>query len=311
MIVSQQSTYINLGYTKAVMRIIEPQHLEAARHKRKSHQKKPAKMILLLVTVGVSMASFVYFQNSAILTDKPKGSEHAAEPQQLKDNQPKVKTLRTFTGGEFKELYSSYAYPNTQNLQIRPFITGNTEADKRIQDIAESRGYRLSSVPVASIVKTNEPGLTDDDLIQPNALIAWQEMKAAALKDGIELQMTSAYRSIEVQRALFLRRMRSEGIYTESVAAGYVDDMVEDVLSRAAPPGYSRHHTGYTIDLACDGIGLEAFTTTSCYSWLSKNNYENAKKFGWVPSYPEGASLQGPEPEPWEYIWVSTYSLYE
>jgi LAS superfamily LD-carboxypeptidase LdcB len=65
------------------------------------------------------------------------------------------------------------------------------------------------------------------------------------------------------------------------------------------------------MDLACGGVGLYSFKTTSCYAWLSKNNFENAKKYGWVPSYPEEASQQGPEPEAWEYIWVGTQSLYE
>lgn len=263
--------------------------------------------IALPSAIGLLWAGYSFVNNRNPQQQKVVGTEIADQ----NNNSTTPKTLRQFSGEEFKQLYSSYAYPNTQSLYERPAITGNEIADKRIQDIAEARGYKLSSIPVASIVRTEEPDLDGDDLIQPNALIAWQEMKSAAEKEGIKLQMTSAYRSIEAQRDLFVRKMREGGIYTESVAAGFVDHLVINVLTRTAPPGYSRHHTGYTIDLACDGIGLDAFTTTSCYGWLSKNNYENVKKFGWVPSYPDGASLQGPEPEPWEYIWVSTYSLYE
>jgi LAS superfamily LD-carboxypeptidase LdcB len=294
------------------MRVIEPRDLEKVKHQRKTSKTRRGTRpyLMVLLVGGILFGGFMYVQNKLIQPQNPTTATNALTDSGAKsDDTPKK--LKQFAGDEFKKLYSSYAYPNTQPLHERPHITGNTEADKRIQEIAESRGYKLSSVPVANIVHTEEPDLGEDGLIQPNALISWQEMKAAALKDGVKLQMTSAYRSIEAQRDLFVRRMRNDGIYTESVAAGFVDDMVVGVLERAAPPGYSRHHTGYTIDLACDGIGLDAFTTTSCYSWLSKNNYENTKKFGWVPSYPDGASLQGPEPEPWEYIWVSTYSLYE
>lgn len=295
------------------MRVIEPRDLRALKARRetsRARRRLRSGVLTVLITAG-GAGGVMYFQSKTPVQDQKTPQENASAQSAQQDDSTKPKVLKQFGGEEFKKLYSSYAYPNTQGLHTHPHITGNTEADKRIQEIAESRGYKLSSVPVASIVRTGEPDVGEDDLIQPNALIAWQEMKQAALNDGIRLQMTSAYRSIEAQRDLFVRRMRNDGIYTESVAAGYVDDMVVGVLERAAPPGYSRHHTGYTIDLACDGIGLDAFTTTTCFSWLSKNNYENTKKFGWVPSYPEGASLQGPEPEPWEYIWVSTYSLYE
>lgn len=283
---------------------------------KKPKQPKRAKLrkahwllALLVIFAGVYAAYLVS-------TPKQLNNNELAQNQdnsEKSNNQPieQAAELKTFSAGEFKNLYSSFAYPNTQSLDEKPSITGDEAADKRIQQIAEKRGYRLSSVPVASIVRIGEKYLTDDDLIQPNALVAWQGMKDAAAKAGVDLQMTSAYRSVELQRSIFLQRMKDNGVYTESVAAGYVDHLVEDLLGRVAPPGYSRHHTGYTIDLACEGIGLDAFKRTSCYSWLSKNNYENAKKFGFVPSYPEGAKEQGPEPEPWEYIWVSTYSLYE
>lgn len=221
------------------------------------------------------------------------------------------KNLKQFTAEEFKASYNSYRYPNTQMISDPPEITGNAEADARIRHIAESRGYKLTSIPVASIVQTEEPGIEGNDLIQPNALIAWQELKEAASKEDVTLKMTSAYRSIEFQRSLFLRRMQAMGVNVERVLEGYADDEIDAVLRRAALPGYSRHHTGYTIDLSCNGVGLEAFRATACYTWLSENNFENAKRFGWVPSYPEGVGEVGPEPEPWEFVWIGTRATYE
>jgi LAS superfamily LD-carboxypeptidase LdcB len=75
-------------------------------------------------------------------------------------------------------------------------------------------------------------------------------------------------------------------------------------------PGYSRHHTGYTIDLWCED-GSSTFLSSSCYKWISDNNYLKAKQSGWIPSYPAGTDDQGPEPEPWEYVWVGTERLME
>lgn len=235
----------------------------------------------------------------------------SSQANQASASSDKPKVLKHFTNDQFRSMYSTFIYPNTQPITTPPDITGNADADARIRKVAESRGYKLTALPVASIVKTGEPGLDGDDLMQPNALIAWKQLKDAAKKDGITLTMTSAYRSIDYQRGLFLRRMQNTGVNVYTILDGHADDELVTVLSRAAPPGYSRHHTGYTMDLSCNGVGLEAFIGTNCYKWISQNNFENIKKFGWIPSYPEGSGNHGPEPESWEYVWVGTTSLYE
>ena len=262
-----------------------------------------------MIVLAVILAGGYLVWGQSRQDQKESENNHPTEQVETVNSSPKK--LKTFTGEEFKELYNSFAYPNTQPLSEKPIITGNEVADHNIRRIAEGLGYKLSAVPVSNIVKINEPGLTEDDLIQPLALIAWQDLKKAAKAENIPLEITSAYRSIEFQRALFLRRLADASVSIFGIADGYSDAAVAKVLGRAAVPGYSRHHTGYTIDLACGGVGLEAFKSTKCYTWLSKNNFENTKRFGWVPSYPEEAENQGPEPEAWEYIWVGTGSLYE
>lgn len=217
---------------------------------------------------------------------------------------------RYFSGNDFLRLYEGIAYPNTQHLSLPPYITGHTAADERIRSIASSRGYTLRSVPVASITKTDEPRLRigDDDLLQEKALAAWRDLKAAANADSIPLELNSGYRSVEAQRELFLSRLHATGVTYSEIAAGSADSLVVEVLRWAALPGYSRHHTGYTIDVVCAN-GVQSFETTTCFKWLSDNNYLNAKKHGWIPSYPEGVDNQGPEPEPWEYVWVGQRTL--
>jgi zinc D-Ala-D-Ala carboxypeptidase len=148
-----------------------------------------------------------------------------------------------------------------------------------------------------------------DNLLQPLAKLAWQDLKSAAKADGIEIKVVSAYRSIERQRQLFLERLYSQGITLEQLKNGLGQDQIDMTLSLTAVPGYSRHHTGYTIDLAC-GDGL-SFEDSVCNTWLAANNYEKAKFFGWIPSYPPDGGLQGPEPEAWEYVWVGTDVLHD
>ncbi len=292
------------------MRVLEPHHF---RHAKKAKRRISLKK-RLFASFGVVMLSvvlgYVLFGQTVSAPKRVSDDNSTSTPEQeVVKAGPKV--LKQFTNEQFKSLYSSFNYPNTQPITVEPDITGNSVADERIRAVATRRGYKLSAIPVSSIVKTGEPGLEGDDLIQPNAQIAWQELKAAATASKVALKMTSAYRSIDYQRSLFLRRLQDAGANVNTIIEGYADDEIDNVLSRAAPPGRSRHHTGYAIDLSCNGIGLEAFVNTSCYKWLSANNFENAKKFGWVPSYPEGITNAGPEPESWEYIWVGKQVLYE
>lgn len=290
------------------MRVIEPHHFHE--YKKKKNRKKPVLALAIPTAIGLLVFGYIFYGQNLVGPDEELPVQQIEE-QPAATGEVKSPVLKQFTDDEFKELYSTFAYPNTQRLLTNPVITGNKEADERIIELAKVRGYQLSSVPVSNIVKIEEPYLTDNDLLQQNAKLGWDQLKAAAESEGVPLQITSAYRSIELQRSLFLRRMQDKGITAPGIADGYSDAAVDELLTVVAPPGFSRHHNGYTIDLACGGIGLHGFKNTECYEWLSRNNFEAAKRAGWVPSYPEKAALQGPEPEPWEFIWVGTINLYE
>lgn len=158
-------------------------------------------------------------------------------------------------------------------------------------------------MPISSPEKLNEGFELQQKAVEP--LLA---MQAAAKKAGYTLSLTAAFRSVEYQRQLFVDRLNASA---EAIAAGTADAAVNTTLERTAPPGYSRHHNGFTVDFSCGAVGGESFLATGCYEWLSKNNFENAKNFGWIPSYPEGTHVTGPEPEAWEFVWVGRESLLE
>lgn len=299
------------------MHVLNPKEIAKRQHAKKRATRRGKRKavftsVVLVVVVGILSWMTISRLSPSIsktenVAEKPKNeavSQLAVEPK----TQDK---LKTFTGVQFRDLYRSINYPNTQSFATPPEITGDLAADARIRTLAEQRGFVLTSVPVAPIEKSGEEltGEYQDDLLQPLASKAWKEIKAAAKKDGIAMSLISGYRSPKSQRDIFTQRLYSTGITANQIAAGYGDNAVNTTLSLTAVPGYSRHHTGYTIDIQCDD-GL-AFGSSSCNQWISKNNYENAKKFGWIPSYPPDAGEQGPEPEPWEYVWVGPAALYE
>jgi D-alanyl-D-alanine carboxypeptidase len=200
-----------------------------------------------------------------------------------------------------------------------PFITGNLQIDREIIDIAISRGYKpRSQISTESLEELVDSPTPNKYLLTPQAKIAYQKMNEAARNDGIQMQLSSAYRSNEDQRSLFLTRFNQN--YNNIAGRAFVTNTELDLQTRnaiiktlemTAPPGYSKHHLGITIDLIENPINgrFRAFVDTEAFDWLSKNNYFNAKRFGFVPSYPEGVDLVGPEPEAWEYVYVSTEEL--
>lgn len=110
----------------------------------------------------------------------------------------------------------------------------------------------------------------------------------AASGDGIELIVSSAYRTLEDQ----------ELIYEQSYGNGL-----------AAPPAYSEHQTGLALDITTFSLGCQ-MSFSACainnqtIDWLKNNSY----KYGFILRYPETKSDKTRVPyEPWHYRYVGKY----
>lgn len=293
------------------MRVIEPHQFQK---RRRYHAKSTLWVAACLIVLIAGGAVFVFVRNDD--QSKVARSQQAPGPQVQSAQvvQPPKTTPKTFTGNQFRDLYRSIVptYPNTEAFNPLPSISGSTEADIHIRSLAEARGFQPTRIPVTALVQLNEVLVSGekDDLLQPAAFKAWEAIKTAAKNENIPLALMSAYRSPEFQRSLFLGRLSDKGVSAWKIENNQADTAIQATLGLTAVPGYSRHHTGYTVDFWCeDGSGT--FAASSCFTWLHENNYLRAKQAGWIPSYPEGADEQGPEPEPWEYVWVGRDVLFE
>lgn len=168
------------------------------------------------------------------------------------------------------------------------FITGDDSVDALIWEIAYDRGYDLQPSATAGDLVLN-----DGHHMQQLTARAWEDMQEAAQAAGHPMAISSGHRSVAVQRDLFLSRL-----------AGYTTAEINARLSIAAPPGASRHDTGYALDIREVGDPFGDFGATASYEWLAADNYRNAKRFGFVPSYPPSIADAGPDPEPWEWVYV-------
>lgn len=113
-----------------------------------------------------------------------------------------------------------------------------------------------------------------------------EDMIEDAEDDDVELFVVSAYRSFGTQTAL-------KDNYVVIYGAGTANQF-------SAEQGFSEHQLGTTVDFTTVGLngGLDGFENTSAYEWL----LDNAHKYGFVLSYPEGNSYYLFEPWHWRFV---------
>lgn len=207
-----------------------------------------------------------------------------------------------YTGEEFVELYNNFESKTKSEIQPG-FIYSNKEVDNYLQDIAEALGYKKRVFADEGVLVHFENVIT-----RPEVRDAYKRMRNEMQENNMLLHFVSGYRDSSLQRSIFQKKVAIDGI--ENIPAGLYDAEIYETLSRSALPGYSKHHSGYAVDFGCGNDYLVyTFAETDCYEWMSANNFENAKRFGFIPSYPEGVENQGPNPEPWEFVWIGKENL--
>ncbi|WP_419912630.1 M15 family metallopeptidase [Candidatus Poriferisodalis sp.] len=201
-----------------------------------------------------------------------------------------------FTGPEFNELFTTAELPNLSSVSAAPTITDSAEMDEGIRTQAIERGYQRRPLPADYALMR----LIDDGLaLQHPAAKAWLALARDAAAHDIELRLVSAYRGHRYQRQVFLRPLETP----------YELDDFAERMKHSAPPGYSKHHTGYAVDIGHEGFSDSKFGESPAYEWLAADNFANAKKHGWIPSYPPDGGRQGPVPEPWEFTYVGVKAI--
>lgn len=137
---------------------------------------------------------------------------------------------------------------------------------------------RLSAVPGTGIS------------LQPPAAKAYKRLAAAARRDGVNIKLTSGYRSHARQQEL-LRQ------YTRAYGSAYAKRIV-------ALPGTSEHQTGLAIDVGnhSRACALQpCFAGTKVGAWMARN----APAHGFILRYPWGMEkVTGYLYEPWHFRYV-------
>lgn len=123
--------------------------------------------------------------------------------------------------------------------------------------------------------------------MRTEALGALREMFDAARADGFVLQVNSSFRSYQTQADTYNYWVQTYG--------------KEQADRTSARAGHSEHQLGTTADVGARGRFLEDFIGTAEADWLA----ENAWKYGFIISYPEGKEdITGYAYEPWHVRYV-------
>ena len=129
--------------------------------------------------------------------------------------------------------------------------------------------------------------------LKSEAALALRQMFLDSWADGVKLRVISAYRSYATQKITFTYWVTKSGL--------------QEARHYSAVPGHSEHQLGTAVDLGTIGAGApwgtKAFATSPTAKWLSANAY----RYGFVRSYPAGAtkvalSCYGSEPWHWRYV---------
>ncbi len=154
------------------------------------------------------------------------------------------------------------------------------------RELIAARGLRAHE-EAASLVSAEVSADGRNHLLVPAAAHAWRSLKQAALAEGVNLYVVSAFRSVARQAELVRQKLET-------------GEAIADILTVCAPPGYSEHHTGRAVDISTpDCRALEvAFDQTAACAWLKKH----AGRFGYAMSYPMG-NPWGFQYEPWHWCF--------
>ncbi|MCL1095240.1 M15 family metallopeptidase [Shewanella kaireitica] len=148
-------------------------------------------------------------------------------------------------------------------------------------------------------------------LLESETAVAFDKMRTAASKDGIVLEICSAFRDFDRQQLIWNAKASGKRVLLDSdskpvdIDRKSAEQIIALILLWSALPGTSRHHWGTDIDVfdskaiskaSLKLIPQEYASNGPChqlYTWL----VNNAEQFGFYFPFQHG--LSGVSAEPW------------
>ena len=161
----------------------------------------------------------------------------------------------------------------------------NTQNVINYKYILVNKGNKLNNdfIP-ENLVKVKRCSL-GNFYLEEEAAYAYESMCVDLINKGLNISITSAYRSYDEQKELY-------NTYLKLYGKSYVDKYV-------AIPGCSEHQTGLAVDL--ESLEYDIFKNSQEYLWVKENSY----KYGFIIRYQKGREkITGYSAEEWHIRYV-------
>lgn len=163
-------------------------------------------------------------------------------------------------------------------------------------------GFRgIGKYSVDELTGRVKPTLQGDAELRKEAWQAFEKMRAAAKKEGIQIQVASSYRSYQRQEQIWT------GKYNRFTKQGLSPiKAIEKIIEYSTIPGTSRHHWGTDVDIIQGGKPKQEdsllgrhFEKGGIYRELKIWLDANKEKFGFYEVYTNDPARKGFKYEPW------------
>ena len=163
--------------------------------------------------------------------------------------------------------------------------------------------------PLFVLGKTSPPLVGS---MQEEVYEAYERMRHAAAKEGIDIKVVSAHRSYHRQREIWNAKYK-----TLTLQGLPAKDAIQEIITYSTLPGTSRHHWGTDIDIidnanpqSGDVLLAEKFygdgPSSALRSWMNRN----AADYGFLEVYTDHPNRKGFAHEPWHYTYHSLSKAY-
>lgn len=257
--------------------------------------------VTLLIVAGAFVYGIFYI-NENVAKVKKEGEETAQKVAQLEEKLTSLESLLYDTKENTETIASILGGTLDENSALKSELSTISETVGVLEKLSftdeellqkYSKVYFLNEhYEPESLTKIGEEYLYEKDkemYFQSDAWFFLESLLDEANKDGnLNLLLASAYRSFDYQEGL-------KNFYVVKYGEGTANTF-------SADQGYSEHQLGTAVDFTTTSLSgaLNGFDKKDEYDWL----LENAHKYGFVISYPEGNSYYKYEPWHWRFVGV-------
>lgn len=172
--------------------------------------------------------------------------------------------------------------------------------------IVPQLGFQRASLSYEELIGKGNPTLFGNGFqIRKEAFAAFTNMKKAALKDNISIQVVSSYRNFAHQNRIWERK------YTSFTQQGLSPEKaIQKIIEYSTIPGTSRHHWGTDMDLIDGNVAQPKsvlspghFEGHGSFVKFKKWMDDNSRDFGFYLVYTNAPGRKGFKYEPWHYSY--------